>query len=1599
MTWDGVIIRRKSWGQAMRPIVFLLLLIIACALPPGSARAAFTLTAKGQSTVRQESESLQAALEISAGGSGGHILYDPDTRTVLAREGAVFDFNFTFSPLPAGWDPSSELQNLGLFATTAFTPIGGTQFSTGASGSYTHHGATARLAYGAVKYIQRNKSGAVWDIYNLVPQVNFAPIQCFVETRSEDGAVQNSLNAFNPAPLETLLPQGTAAADLAFDVQLYTTDQTHNGAYMALQKSVAPAAGVETRIVFTDGTVTNNVLNRFYETPWVRSGSDGKARITVGSGRETVQLVGLHRSPKLFVQVNLPGDSHWGQGYLPKLLVYDSMQSFKGTLKFKVTDPDGDPIKNSFIEIWGGPVPLGSGSWPYTANDAGEVSVVMPPGAGASPVREIKVTLNPRALLEGHLTQIIDDPPAIQGQSPLYLSPRISLHPDAATYQLLKPSGTVRMLLRILDEKDQVVNGGDLVLGTVKHQVNWKPGELIEGQDRRYIKIKPTEEAKVYRLRAVFRNAEPEAVEREQVAGECAIPVRLGREPGRARPIHFQFVAVSSQKPAVSAATSVLGSRLGSAQMAGFMKLVQQFMPAPVTFSTGPDQTASSWYSDSGRVKYYLKHLRNYRPKDVDLVIGVVASGDLETYMQSVADLFASGGSGQPAGVSDPAYPEVVLIDPRRITSVGALHEFMHTLGLSDNYGKTDANGNTIEAPAAADGYDDTTRKPVLSRIDWPAYPQRQAMMYDAANAPWLTAAEYGKLLNYATVPIDYEKPASAARQAPLAAAAPQKVMLISTRFRWSGKPFESAPVLAEREPVFTDWDTPDLPQPALIADYAAPGIRLATAGGAVVQGAWIAPPYALGVPRGVPFDPRDAGAWLFKVPAREDYQSVEYGSYDWRKNFTANQVVPATATAPQAAWSGPAAGTVLKETATISFSVSDPDSPELFAWVKVSCDDGQTWRPAAPPFRINPGLTRYPLDCRQFPSTAQCRFKVLVSDGVRSSILEPATRYTLQGYDPNPALALGMTAFTLGGNAPLNLVIPLVVRNTGRAPLAVTIDPATLPAWIVAADSRLEGTVQPQGEELFLLRGTLAAAGVYAATLRVKSNDPQTPAVNFPVRVTLDATLRPPQVLLVQSDPPAPDETPIRPRGTMRFTAWEKAGRTGLRARITIEQTRPQPAFLLREGVMTPGAVPGQYVYDWTVPAGAAGCACGVNVTMTDPAGGLADVNGSTGDGWDLAFTLAGAGNRPPAFTAPAAEASTLEVQAGREVLLTYAVGDPDGDPLSLNLNYGSAFAASNNMQARWDAAARQIRFTPNFGGAYTLMLSAMDPAGAIACRQWTVNAASDTAAGHASVSNADYTLLAAPTQPLSASTRGGGGDKGCRFDWRLQGTAAWNKSALVAWRAYAGDPGYLYANLAWNVSALAAGATYEVRYVNVNAQGQDEPNPVILHFVKPASGGRVTRIEAPAAVWAGRPFSFRVYVLNTSTFTWTRAGGYQLSSGAAPDPFTRTTSLELGDVDMVPPGATAVYQAWATAPAAPGSLVTRWQPFTAALKSYGTAGSAAIRVLAVPAVETDALRGYLLGLWTPGANWLAQADLNGDKQVNIADLIHLKQLLSQVQ
>lgn len=1577
------------------------LFTILALLLPGAARAAFTLA--GQATTTATLSTLVKA-ELTIKSKGASILYDASQNMVLLRGNSQVDLGLTYSPLPAQFNyPGSVVENKGIFLAP-FGPFGGTNIGAD-SMSYTFMSG-GQYFYGQVHYALFDSKHIGWGGGDLTPWIKVATPSLLVQTRNADGTIQPWNGKENWSSFDQLLPGGSEVANVTFNMHVETTDKGHPGGPNPGDVYV-PAAGVEARVVYTNGAWTLGPAGYdctvWFATPWAKTDAKGNATTKLGSGKDVMAINGWHHPAQLFLNIT-------AAGYAGKQMILEDMGSFNGKLDVQVNDADGNPLPGAALSYWGGLVPL-NGPVNAGTDAKGKAELIVPWNGSGTERQPVEVALNPLVTMTQYQTQVLDFPGAWVDTLPAYLSPQIDLSQNAATY---KTGSTNNLILRVKDSHGTVQR--EFTGMTVKQPKAWSTLELSRGANRLYYPYHPPLDSDSYTIEAVFKNKEPEVEEDEQVVGSALFPVLQTHAPALDRPFNFQFVAVSASAPVVPPGTSLLTSRMSTADITRQMRWVQSVFPAPITYSIGPDQVASSWYSDSGRVRYYFYYLSQYKPRDVDLVVGVVAPGDLNTFL-----------GGTAAGLSDPHYPFVVLIDPGTIPDQGVLHEFLHTRGLPDNYGPL---GDTGPPPPADDGYNSDTLTPMLLFPSLKSYPQCQAVMFDHAKKPWLSSLEYTKLLQYATVPIA-RKPVTEPRVAASAGRKPsvnegprattaalQKVMLIGAHFRWSGAPpgspgtlYASNPTLISYDPVFTDWDDPYAPQPPLNTYYLSPGVRVGDVAG-VYQDAWVTPIVARNVPQGQNFDPGDAANFNFKIPYRPEYAQLTYGAFNFnpvRKGLELQSaVLPFSANAPTATWLGPAAGTELKGKTTLSFQTADKDigtagiSDMVYIWVKVSTDGGQTWRAAAPFYPASAGANTFTLDCSQFPSTTQCKFKILVSDGLRSTILEPATLYKLTGYAAEPKVAAEPVGYTVPVKSPASFTLPLRVANKGLAPLSVDIDPASLPSWLDKTMSRLQGQVVGSGAEFFPIFGKLNVAGKYTATLKIRTNDPKTPVLNYPVSITVGPAAPAPQVAFVESDPAAAPGGTIRPHGAVTFNAWELAGRTGLDARIHIEQTMPGLAVLVSEDAMDPGPNQGQYTYEWTPPAGAQGKSYAAEVTMTDPVTGLKDANGSNGAGWDVAFKIAGAANRGPVFTLPTTHTTILTGAIGKEIVLTYAVSDPDGDPLKLNLTT-SIDGSQPHTGARWDQAAQTIRFTPattNFYSAktYTLTLTAEDPSGVPADRQWQISVPPlSNDAEHAWPSENDGMVIGGTSITLHAvNYKIAVPQKGCRFDWRLEGTATWNISPLLSYHSVAGFLWEVY--YSWNIRGLTPGKTYEVRYVNVNPAGQDDPNPALLHFTMAANGGKVTRVEAPATVAAGQPFQIRVHVLNPSTFTWTKKQGYRVTSGAAADPFTGGQYLELGPMAQVAPGGTALYEVWGTAPATPGAYITKWQPYTDTLKAYGTAGQATVQVVSKPAIDCGGLRDYLLGKWNPSASWLSTADLDNDGKVTVADLLRLGDLLRKL-
>ncbi len=651
--------------------------------------------------------------------------------------------------------------------------------------------------------------------------------------------------------------------------------------------------------------------------------------------------------------------------------------------------------------------------------------------------------------------------------------------------------------------------------------------------------------------------------------------------------------------------------------------MVQGVFPGAITFSVGAGVSPQFAVLGPGRHARHVDDgatLEKYRAQTpgLDLVIGVIPSGGIDTFLK-----------GKASALSISSQPHVVLIDSSRSLPYHTVHEFLHTRGLLDDYG---TNG---VLPPSASGYDDTNKERILNLTSMPAYPQYERLMYDFGIHPWPTVGEYQKMLDYAATPAVSKQ---SVRQT---AATAQKVMSITGAIRclnptaYSNYKYEII-----HDPIFTDYGEPDMPQGETspvsgITNYMMGGVETISTSGESLAKAWRS--LGMVLSNGTQQPDGYITTLRFMAPWSDSIKEIRLGYLPYNQPdqpITAIKTLTASAHAPAVSWtSKPSSGASLSGSVTLKFTASDADGDKLYAWLKYSTDGGTTYQAAANWFEIASGANQTTFNCADYPIGTAYRFKLLVSDGIRTTAVE-AGNYSVAGYSPLGTAALGASSYAVGTNPGLPLTITLPVRNTGRGELIVGLDPASAPSWMNDGDKTRQWSIEPGVEEVLTWRTSALEVGTHKATFKLTTNNPATPTIDFPVTLVIVATPQPPSIGAMTTQPRLISGQPLIMPARVCFVAYEKTGRTGLDARVTVEQVSPAKIVLDQAAMNDQGA--GRFGFDWSVPTDAQGKQYTVEINVRDPDTGLADANGLNSQGADLTLDIAPGFNHAPVLTSP---------------------------------------------------------------------------------------------------------------------------------------------------------------------------------------------------------------------------------------------------------------------------------------------------------------------------------------------------------------------------
>lgn len=1273
-----------------------------------------------------------------------------------------------------------------------------------------------------------------------------------------------------------------------------------------------------------------------YESGWQTVDANGNVDFTIGSPCEStpIFLVAPLEFYKVRVQPLQQNTVFYSEWYEPQEVTFlGSYGSFSGTVTIYAEDILGNPLP-SYVTLTGGPI--GGGGLGYT-DAAGMVQFSQgldPAGQTAS----FTVRVLPRVYTETDIAQVIDWPGYYVAGRSAFLHGRVVLPGQAYSFQPDDVLTDARAKLYCGDTLKQTKDVN------IKRLSAYTDAEKRTGRDRFVFEIPVDETSLQYRVDIVMKDDNGD----ERVIGQPPFgAVQATVKAKDDRPLLFQYVPILPNK--------AVGST------GGWETYVDEILPVKVNYSYAPPLTPDlwPWEADVMRLMGWYRELEKHRISQTpapDLVIGVVAPGALYTY-----------GNGAAAGLSMDGYRHVVLLDGSAAKPHHLLHEYLHTLGLPDNYGGT-------LPPASESGYTPQGRRVWNVPDKDPLY---CAVMYDWAPNAWPTFQEYQTIINQLTEPLPFAAGTmmaaasrSDAEPQPAAVSSTGKVMLLSGVIEETGY----GTSITKRSPIFVDEGTVYAPQ----TTYYGTGYGAAVMAGSQTLSTGYQSAYS--TINGYYMDMGGIlGAITLALEWQEGVDAVQFARFDSSGSLVQNLyqgLIEFSDNAPTVRWNTiPNASSVLSGNVSFAFDASDvdPDST-LWAWVKISTDNGQSWQPVGSYFKLNSAVSTFTLDCTQWPTTDDCLIKIMVTDDGNTSVLQ-AGPYELEGY----RLAATVQVKTAEVNLPFVIdspvVVPVTVRNEGRQALEVSPDVAVLPEWLrpeVYGSTRLAaGSTQT----LFFIAEPNQPQ-VYTADIVLVTNDPLSPSVTIPVTLTETTQAPAPQAVWAAFAGGLTDGAQTAYVPSVTVFVRDVGGCDKLSALVTVTKLSDGFAVVAENLAMDPTDRPGEYACAIPLAETLAGSKLGFEFDLLDPATGSADTDGLRSADYDLTIELLKA-NSPPVFTfvdPVQEEYDYLSLSFGQAFTLSYAVEDAENDPVSYHLHSALPF--------EWDMQAGTLRCVlPVLDNVWdwgvrmqTVDLVAVDSRGARTVAQWKLNISGYVPAYNRAYPYYADTVMTGDTFELKAYSGSGIETQYCVFEYRPLGTNDWtvigqqsydHPHTTIAWDGrLAVQP--------WNISGLTAGHAYEVRFTDYWPDGSPDSAPPVVVFRKASTDGQITGINVPAKAAAGQPFTITAHVENRSAGRWD-AGDVCVQCPQGTDVLTGLDRLPPAcEFAHIAPGASGLFTAKAAAPAQAGVYTTQWQLYSRQGDPLGTPVSLQVQVVA----SLD--RGFA-------------GDLNCDKRVNLEDLAAL--------
>jgi len=1383
------------------------------------------------------------------------------------------------------------------------------------------------------------EAGNVW----INTKINVGRPIAWLEYRLGEGMPVQIFDPWGESSNLSDLTDSPDMMNLTFKARVTTYDPLNASATI-------PAPGVQFRARYKTVLKPSYEEVTFYLSPWFESDDKGEVEINVGGGGAVVEpLRDLHVNPP-FAGLAADGGS---VGYCESRLKIEDLWTFKGTLRIRVKDPRGRPVTGVRLILQGAVSAYGEYS-----DSAGEVEIEV--NGGGTDTRTVDVTVAPRMILNNSLTQIVDDvyENQLHSDSPAYYVAKFAIDSRAVNY--LAAGDSFGDFTLNIYEND--VLAAEITGLTAKCAAALTPDDHANSVNAYFYGVLPEASSKTYRHQIVWEDGLGDDVPLSPLWAPRSISEQ--RIPARERPFRVHYVGIDTEGAYKAHGRGVMTTWASPGRMSRMNDYFLTLFPGPVEFTYGPDLRMSEpWYTFGPYrvISYFvdLARLRESIPDRPDLIVGVSAAGVIG------AD-----------GLSEPRFREVILLDGTGMRESYLLHEFMHTLGLLDNYNYETGEGI---CGASANGFDPRAMRRIYNSPGVNK-PPHQTVMYDRAPSPWLTNDDYSVLLDEATMAIIENTKASAqgdkdlGMEASLATA--QEVMLIGGTYfgrqTWTDYQYTMRDVW----PIFVDTDVVWQPHEGVSPSALALGVRLSNGQTASVREDtyW----------RWGAYDQQEAGnlvtAPLFKIPYDSAVNTVVFESYHRDDEVRTLREVTFSPHAPTVSIISPATGTRLAGNAPLVFQADDVDAGEqLYAWVKVSGDGGATWTPVGNWFPIPHGQNTFAIPCNDFPAMDEARLRVLISDGTRSARVD-AGSFAIEGY-AGPQAKAEPAWHELTVRTGSRYELPVRINNTGRAALDVTFDDAAAPPWLGCRQVGVQ-TIAPGGSFEFLIECATGAAEELSTNLLFNTNDPQRPVLTVSLKLHVVDTATAPVVASVTTDPPAGAGERVAWEGPVRFVVREAGGRPDLAGRIDIHNA--ETGDVLANVDLSAEMIPNLYQAAWTPPAECFGIPLGIEATLTDGGSGMSSSGGSNPLGWDTSLQLMRR-NTAPRFINPA---------GNKEVVLTFPqtleipfeVVDDEGDPISFSVEHGP------ELDVRLDAQARMLRVSFLTDVPYYLpriRLAATDQWGATSGVVFTVSITwQNTNYGYLAYLT-NFMLESDPMPLVITGSRTSETPQKVVIDYRPEGAADWIGLGEYPFTRWDDLKNCWLADCSWDWPNDGT-AAFELRVTLIGSDGSADPEPPVYRFERPRQGGRVTRVESPAVVNAGAEMILRVHVENGSSDRWSGLSGFGLRALDGIDPLTGLATAEFMGLQQIERGSTAIVEIRTNAPATPGVYRTAWG-LRAGSTPFGEGAETWVQVVpcAADASEAATLIDVLLGRISIQSLAPGSLDLNGDGKIDVADLV----------